>query len=254
MRFDAYRRQVLAVGEPVGLADAVRARLAAAEPAPGALLASEVGAGRCRRGLRWRRWATVGIAALLALALAIPGLQGALGGVFPLRPATAEALVVDGSRLVIDPNVAISLSARPRSVTLMVCVEFRCANGEGTPCEARVEGEGLALAEWGRGGQPEPASSLSFEGGRSVKARLVITAPVDEATWRAIGSAGSPAEREEAWRAVLPVLGEGRLVLSRPGAPDAVYAFDVASASEDDEVMGALVGGVRASLPLRRAG
>lgn len=267
MRFDGYRRQVLAVQAPEGLAAAVRGRLADEAPAAagrGARGGGAVGDGpqpasraACAPAPRTRprRRAALATAAVLAAILigagaaVLPPAAGP-GGAGLLAPATAEALVVRDSRLYVDPNGALSYDRKTRTATLAVCAEFRCANGAGDPCEVRVEGEGLALAAWGRGGDAAPEDALAFEGGRSVKARLVITARIgDEEWWRSPDGDG-PAQRALLWRAALPVLGGGRLVLSRPGAPDAVYAFDVTQAPGGGDVLDGLTDGVRAAIPL----
>lgn len=131
--------------------------------------------------------------------------------------------------------VAMAMAAvrtRLHRVRVRLRAEFRCRNaGEGA-YEVAVHGDGLALQSRGAAFDDPTSSTLAFEPGRPAGGYVVVEVPLNRDAWRQrlIGRGFDDEAALEVLREALRLLGEGRVVPSRPGAPDAVYAPDLPAA------------------------
>lgn len=260
MRFDDYRCQLRAVQAPAGWEEAVRARIAApASAAPPESSALPVSAPRRPFRLRLAAAALVAAVALaLGGASAVAGLAGP-GPAASLVAPPAEALDLATPALRLDPDAGLSFQLADGCARVRLRAEFRCRNaGEGA-YEVAVHGDGLALQSRGAAFDDPTSSTLAFEPGRPAGGYVVVEVPLNRDAWRQrlIGRGFDDEAALEVLREALRLLGEGRVVLSRPGAPDAVYAPDLPAAlrgsANEPPLSDALdAGSRRLVIPLRR--
>ena len=259
MRFDDYRRQLRAVQAPAGWEEAVRARIAAAPappvasaapasaPAPAPPAASA--APRVRgapRVFRPTRLCTPAVPSACASPrrrwrprLRLPSAGRApsrdwRGRIPPPRwwRRRGEALDLATPALRLDPDAGLSFQLADGCARVRLRAEFRCRNaGEGA-YEVAVHGDGLALQSRGAAFDDSTSSTLVFEPGRPAGGYVVVEVPLNRDAWRQrlIGRGFDDEAALEVLREALRLLGEGRVVPSRPGAPDAVYAPDLPAA------------------------
>ena len=167
--------------------------------------------------------AAAALAAAVALAL---GGAGALAGLAGPDPAAslvappAEALDLATPALRLDPDAGLSFQLADGCARVRLRAEFRCRNaGEGA-YEVAAHGDSLALQARGAAFDDPTPSTLAFEPGRPAGGYVVVEVPLNRDAWRRrlIGRGFDDEAALEVLCEALRLLGEGRVVPSRPGA------------------------------------
>lgn len=143
-----------------------------------------------------------------------------------LAAPPAEALDLATPALRLDPDAGLSFQLADGCARVPLPQRRRGAY------EVAVHGDGLALQSRGAAFDDPTSSTLAFEPGRPAGGYVVVEVPLNRDAWRQrlIGRGFDDEAALEVLREALRLLGEGRVVLSRPDAPDAVYVPDLPAA------------------------